>query len=98
MDVFNKLVRSNELIGNDVAIRPEVLKIVALGDDRMDLQRNWGIKGIIKDVTMTGNVLRYEVETEESSFLVDHLNHRGEMFQQGAHVNIIVPKEECVIL
>ncbi|KQL37712.1 ABC transporter ATP-binding protein [Bacillus sp. FJAT-25509] len=98
MDVFHKLVRSNELIGNDVAIRPEVLKLVAVGNDSMDLQRNWGIKGIISDVTMTGNVLRYEVETEESAFLVDNLNHRGEMFQQGEQVNIIVPKKECVIL
>ncbi len=98
MDVFHKLVRSTELKGNDVAIRPEVLQLVTPGDDSMDLQSNWGIKGIIKDVTMTGNVLRYEVESDESSFLVDYLHHRGKMFEQGAHVNILVPKKECVIL
>ncbi|MFD4820444.1 hypothetical protein ACFY5J_27795 [Peribacillus butanolivorans] len=37
----------------------------------MDLQENWGIKGFIKDVSMTGNVL------DESAFLVDYLHHRG---------------------
>ncbi|WP_088067575.1 ABC transporter ATP-binding protein [Gottfriedia luciferensis] len=98
MNVFQKLIRNTELTGNDVAIRPEVMKLVSIGEDDLNLQENWGIKGIITDITMTGNVLRYEVDTEESSFLVDYLHHRGEMFQQGTHVNIIIPKEECVIL
>ncbi|MGG0176805.1 ABC transporter ATP-binding protein [Gottfriedia acidiceleris] len=98
MNVFHKLVRSTELIGNDVAIRPEVLKLVPTDDHQMDSQKNWGIKGIVSDVTMAGNVLRYEVESEGNSFLIDYLHHRGQMFQQGAHVNIIVPKQECVIL
>ncbi|USK71347.1 ABC transporter ATP-binding protein [Peribacillus asahii] len=98
MEVFHKLVRSTELIGNEVAIRPEVLQLVSVVEDSLDLQENWGIKGFIKDITMTGNVLRYEVETEESAFHVDYLHHRGKMFEQGAHVHILVPKKECIIL
>ncbi|MEH7307335.1 ABC transporter ATP-binding protein [Neobacillus drentensis] len=98
MEVFLKLVRSTELKGNEVAIRPEVIQLVSSGEDSLDLQANWGIKGIVKDVTMTGNVLRYEVETESSAFHVDYLHHRGKMFEQGARVHILVPKKECIIL
>ncbi|WP_026565228.1 ABC transporter ATP-binding protein [Bacillus sp. UNC41MFS5] len=98
MEVFHKLVRSTELKGNEVAIRPEVIQLVSSGEDSLDLLANWGIKGIVKDVTMTGNVLRYEVETESSAFHVDYLHHRGKMFEQGARVHILVPKKECIIL
>jgi len=98
IEVFNKLVRSTELKGNDVAVRPEVIKLVSAGEESIDLKDNFGIKGIVKDVTMTGNVLRYEVGTEEEVFHVDYLHHRGEMFEQGAFVHILVPKKECIIL
>jgi len=98
MDVFRKLVQRTELDGNEVAIRPEVLQLVSAGEDHLDLQANWGIKGFIKDVSMTGNVLRYEVETEASAFIVDDLHHQGKMFEQGAQVHILVPKKECIIL
>ena len=98
MEVFRKLVRTTELKGNEVAIRPEVLQLVSVGEDSLDLQGNWGIKGFVKDVSMAGNVLRYEVETEECAFHVDYLHHRGEMFEQGARVHILVPKKECIML
>jgi putative spermidine/putrescine transport system ATP-binding protein len=98
IDVFRKLVQSTEIDGNEVAIRPEVLQLVSASEDHLDLQVNWGIKGFIKDVSMTGNVLRYEVETEESAFFVDDLHHQGKMFEQGAQVHILVPKEECIML
>ncbi|MDP1422042.1 ABC transporter ATP-binding protein [Peribacillus simplex] len=98
MEVFCKLVRTTELKGNEVAIRPEVLQLVSVGEDSLDLQGSWEIKGFIKDVSMAGNVLRYEVETEECAFHVDYLHHRGDMFEQGARVHILVPKKECIIL
>ncbi|WP_045516283.1 ABC transporter ATP-binding protein [Neobacillus niacini] len=98
IEVFHKLVRNSELKGKEVAIRPEVLQLVSTDEDTSDLQDNWRIEGFIKDVSMTGNVLRYEVETVESAFHVDYLHHRGKMFEQGAHVQIIVPKNECIIL
>ncbi|CAH2715142.1 Vitamin B12 import ATP-binding protein BtuD [Neobacillus rhizosphaerae] len=98
IDVFRKLVQSTEIDGNEVAIRPEVLQLVAAGENHLDLQANWDIKGTIKDVSMTGNVLRYEVETEESAFLVDDLHHQGKMLEQGAQVHILVPKKECIML
>ncbi|GIN92167.1 spermidine/putrescine ABC transporter ATP-binding protein [Siminovitchia terrae] len=98
METFRKLVRSTELKGDEVAFRPEVLKLLPNGEESLDLQENWRLKGMIKDVSMTGNVLRYEVESEGSSFHVDDLNHRGAMFDQGTHIQIILPKKECLIL
>ncbi len=48
---------------------------------------------------MAGNVLRYEVEKQRSAlFMLDYLHHRGEMFEQGARVQILVPKKECIML
>ncbi|MFJ8244299.1 ABC transporter ATP-binding protein [Peribacillus asahii] len=98
MEIFRKLIHSTELRGNDVAIRPEVLQLAPVGEERLDLQENWRIKGVIKDVSMTGNVLRYEVETEESSFHVDYLHHQGTMFERGTCVQMFLPKKECIIL
>ncbi|WP_163100001.1 ABC transporter ATP-binding protein [Peribacillus alkalitolerans] len=98
MKAFHKLVRSSELQGDEVAIRPEVLQLASSVEENLNSLESWGIKGYIKDVTMTGNVLRYEVETNESSILVDYLHHRGEMFDQGSRVQIIVPKQECIVL
>lgn len=98
MEVFHKLVHSTELNGKEIAIRPEVLQIVSANEDQLGLHDNWGIKGLVKDVSMTGNVLRYEVETEGAAFLVDNLHHKGKMFEQGAQVQIFVPKKECIIL
>ncbi|MDN3017095.1 ABC transporter ATP-binding protein [Paenibacillus sp. BSR1-1] len=98
MEVFHKLVHSTELNGKEIAIRPEVLQIVSANEGHLGLHDNWGIKGLVKDVSMTGNVLRYEVETEGAAFLVDNLHHKGKMFEQGAQVQIFVPKKECIIL
>lgn len=98
METFRKLIRSTELKGDEVAFRPEVLKLLPIGEENMDLHENWRLKGVIKDVSMTGNVLRYEVESEDSSFHVDDLHHRGAMFEQGTYIQIILPKKECLIL
>ncbi|WP_338751339.1 ABC transporter ATP-binding protein [Bacillus sp. FJAT-52991] len=98
MENFRKLVRSTELKGNEVAFRPEVLTLLPIGEESMDVQENWRLKGFIKDISMTGNVLRYEVETEEFSFHVDYLHQRGAMFEQGSRIQVILPKKECLIL
>ena len=42
MEVFRKLVRSTELKGNEVAIRPEVLQLVSVGDDSVGFTRELG--------------------------------------------------------
>ncbi|UOE56730.1 ABC transporter ATP-binding protein [Bacillus sp. CMF12] len=98
METFCKLVRSTELKGDEVAFRPEVLKLLPIGEESLGLQENWRLKGVIKDVSMKGNVLRYEVESEDSSFHVDDLHHRGAMLEQGTPIQIILPKKECLIL
>lgn len=98
VEVFNKLVRSPELKGNDVAIRPEVLQLTPVEQETMPLQDNWSVKGVIRDISMTGNVLRYEVETDGSIFHVDSLHHQGEKLDQGSPIRILIPKKECIVL
>ncbi|MCM2534434.1 ABC transporter ATP-binding protein [Neobacillus pocheonensis] len=98
VEVFNKLVRSPELNGYEVAIRPEVLQLIPVNQETMILEDNWSVKGMIRDISMTGNVLRYEVETDGSIFHVDSLHHQGEKLDQGSPIRILIPKKECIVL
>ncbi|CRK85007.1 ABC transporter ATP-binding protein [Neobacillus massiliamazoniensis] len=98
IDVFNKLVHSTEMKGQDVAIRPEVLQLVPVGNDIHDQQDKWTAKGLIKDITMTGNVLRYDVEVDGTIFYVDSLHHQWGLLDKGTSVQILIPKKECISL
>lgn len=98
METFRKLVRSTEIKGEEVAFRPEVLKLLPIGEENLDLQENWRLNGVIKDVSMKGNILRYEVESEDCSFHVDDLHHQGAMFEQGTNIQIILSKKDCLVL
>ncbi|MBI0578696.1 ABC transporter ATP-binding protein [Neobacillus cucumis] len=98
VEVFNKLVSSPELKGNEVAIRPEVLQLAPVNQETMTLKDNWSVKGVIRDISMTGNVLRYEVETDGSILHVDSLHHQGEKLDQGSPIRILIPKKECIVL
>ncbi|MED3564376.1 ABC transporter ATP-binding protein [Bacillus xiapuensis] len=98
IEVFNKLIRSPELKGNEVAIRPEVLQLTSVEQETMPLEDNWSVKGVIRDISMTGNVLRYEVETDGSIFHVDSLHHQGGKLDQGSPIRILIPKKECIVL
>ncbi|MDR7002613.1 ABC transporter ATP-binding protein [Neobacillus niacini] len=98
VEIFNKLIRSPEVKGNEVAIRPEVLQLTPVDQDTMHLQDKWSVNGVIRDISMTGNVLRYEVETDGSIFHVDSLHHQGEKLGQGSPIRILIPKKECIVL
>ncbi|MFD0828189.1 ABC transporter ATP-binding protein [Neobacillus sp. M.A.Huq-85] len=98
VEVFNKLIRSPELTGNEVAIRPEVLRLTPVEQETIPLQDNWSVKGVIRDISMTGNVLRYEVETDGSILHVDSLHHQGGKLNQGSPIRILIPKKECIVL
>ncbi|MGG0185822.1 ABC transporter ATP-binding protein [Bacillus rhizoplanae] len=98
VEVFNKLVQSTELKGYEVAIRPEVLQLIPADDNIQPLQDNWMVKGFIRDISMTGNVLRYEIETGGSIFHVDSLHHEGQMMEQGSHIRMLIPKKDCIVL
>ncbi|OIK13042.1 ABC transporter ATP-binding protein [Bacillus sp. MUM 116] len=98
VEVFNKLIRSPELKGNEVAIRPEVLQLTPVEHETMPLEDNWSVRGVIRDISMTGNVLRYEVETDGSIFHVDSLHHQGGKLDQGSPIRILIPKKECIVL
>lgn len=98
VEIFNKLIRSPELKGNEVAIRPEVLQLTPVEQETLHLQDNWSVRGVIRDISMTGNVLRYEVETDGSIFHVDSLHHQREKLDQGSPICILIPKKECIVL
>jgi putative spermidine/putrescine transport system ATP-binding protein len=98
IDVFNRLVHSTEMKGQDVAIRPEVLQLVPVGSDIHAQQEQWTAKGIIKDITMTGNVLRYDVEVGGTIIHVDSLHHQWGLLDKGTLVQILIPKKECIAL
>ncbi|HWI46958.1 MAG TPA: ABC transporter ATP-binding protein [Rummeliibacillus sp.] len=98
INAFNQLVCSTELKGQDVAIRPEVLQLVPADRDLPAQSDNWKTKGSIKDISMTGNVLRYEVEVDGSIFHVDSLHHQGGILDKGTSVQILIPKKDCIAL
>lgn len=98
VEVFNQLICSTEIKGNEVAIRPEVLKLTPAGQDSVSSQDNWLVKGVIKDISMTGNVIRYEVETNGTTLLVDDLHHQGDTVVQGTPIGLLIPKKECIVL
>lgn len=98
LELFKKLVGNTELTGHDVAIRPEVIQLTSDDQEPLQLQDNWAVRGSIRDISMTGNVLRYEVETDGATFHVDSLHHQGNKLEQGAHISILIPKKECVVL
>lgn len=98
INVFNKLVGNIELKGHEVAIRPEVLEVLPVAQDILTTQDNWAIGGFIRDISMTGNVLRYEVETDGSILHVDSLHYQRKILEKGSHVHILIPKKECIVL
>ncbi|MFX3623449.1 MAG: ABC transporter ATP-binding protein [Ectobacillus sp.] len=98
VDIFRKLVRNAELKGGEVAIRPEVLQLLPVDQTIPAPQDNWTVKGCIRDISMTGNVLRYEVEADGSILHVDALHHQGQMLEQGAYIHVLIPKKDCIVL
>lgn len=99
VDVFQRLVQDNiSQEANQVAIRPEIIEIVK--DDQLSFssEDKWMIKGVIKDMWMTGNVLRYDIETGGHILRVDHLHNQQLMFKHGNQVYLLLPKSECILL
>ena len=98
MEQFHSLVPHESLTGTDVAIRPEIMKLRAAGIGEAGSDENvWSIPGVITDISMTGNILRYAVEANGMVFMVDDLHNKNLILQRHTAVNIMIPKDECIV-
>ncbi|WP_243387302.1 ABC transporter ATP-binding protein [Bacillus kexueae] len=95
MIAFKEIVEQCDLQGKEIALRPEVLEIYS-ESDIIEASSAWTMGGKIKEVSMTGNVLRYEIEKNGTVFRVDQL-HRDVVYHRGENVKVIIPKEECIV-
>lgn len=91
---FKKTINTKE-----VAIRPEVIQITKeeLGDEV-----EYNLKGCeVTDVSIIGNIIRYEVRKDELTMNVDVINSGVEFMEDVKlqdKVNIYIPKKQCIFL
>lgn len=79
----------------EVAIRPEVIQITK--DDILNEEYN--LKDCtVEDVSIIGNIIRYEVEKNGLILNVDVINDYIQDIELGEKVNIFIPKEKCIFL
>ncbi len=93
--VFEKLFENN-IKSQDVAVRPEVIKI---SKDKDSSQDSYILKNCkVTDELVIGNIVRYEVLCGEKEINVDIINHKLQEINIGDIVTISIPKEECIYL
>lgn len=88
------------LQGGAFAIRPEVISLSPIGVERpSDLERSWCVEGVVRNLTLKGNVIRYEVEAKKQNLQVDVLNTSdNHWIRLGTTVNMRIPADECIPL
>lgn len=97
IEEFHQMIKKEELVGKEVAIRPEVIELISGSEEMPNDEKKWTADGTILDVSMTGNVLRYEIDVNGVLLHADHLHHHDYMFKQGDHVKVAISKSECVV-
>ncbi|SMO49322.1 ABC transporter ATP-binding protein [Melghirimyces algeriensis] len=94
---FQQMTGNTEFDGFEVAIRPEVIQLSNVDESSMkNKEHYWVLQGRIKDRSMIGNVLRYEIETAKTNVCVDYLHHNVPSFVNGDQVLIHLPKKDCI--
>lgn len=95
-----KLLEMTPPSGEVFAIRPEVISILPVGGDgSMRPDRGWRVEGVIRNLTLKGNVIRYEVESKKQNLQVDVLNTSdNHWIRIGTSVNMWIPADECIPL
>jgi putative spermidine/putrescine transport system ATP-binding protein len=89
----------NQIEGISFAIRPEVIQLHPIDSDTSAFSDNvWIRKGTVEEVTMKGNILRYKIEANGISLLIDQLHQQNRRWNIGTIVHVIIPKSECVTL
>jgi putative spermidine/putrescine transport system ATP-binding protein len=99
MDQFQKMIQTEELAieGQEVAIRPEVIDLVEITADVSNIEEKWIVQGTVQDVSMIGNVIRYEMNVNGILVKVDYLHSHEHFFKQGENLHLIIPKSECIV-
>ncbi len=81
----------------EIAIRPETIEITK--DEVVASQDEIMLKDcIVTDVSVVGNVIRYEVQNKSLTVNVDVINKNTENIGLTDKVSIIIPKKHCVYI
>lgn len=84
------------------AIRPEVIQLQPWQENHLEsfsLHEGWKVKGKVLEITVKGNILRYDILANDVFFHVEMLNNRQQStIYQGMDVAAYIPKEECIPL
>ncbi|MDF2681498.1 MAG: ABC-type spermidine/putrescine transport system, ATPase component [Brevibacillus sp.] len=88
------------LQGVAFAIRPEVISLSPVGvEGSSGSERGWRVEGVVRNLTLKGNVIRYEVEVKKQNLQVDVLNTSdNHWIRLGTTVNMRIPADECIPL
>jgi putative spermidine/putrescine transport system ATP-binding protein len=76
-----------------VVIRPET---IALSREKPAADGCWVLRGKVLGNTPRGNVLRYELQVEDTVFHVDALFRSFHMFEDGEELYLAIPKHDCL--
>jgi len=82
---------------SQVAIRPEVVCMEPSEAEPQPPGDAWSFRGKVCDITMMGNVLRYEVTTDGPNLLVDQLHRNQAMLPPGTPVRLSVARSELIL-
>ena len=97
-DVFQQHFKKN-INTKEVAIRPEVIQITK---EELGNEVEYNLKDCeVTDVSITGNVIRYETRKDNLTMNIDVINNDIYDIQDiklGDKVNIFVPKKQCIFL
>ncbi len=97
MQDFYQLVGNHSLRGNEMAIRPEMIQICDGSDCDGEEVDEWIAGGTIAQVFMTGNVLRYEIDTSVAVIRVDELHAGNRVRIPGEEVRLRFPRSACLV-
>lgn len=93
-DAFSKLVHER-IESKDVAIRPELIEISREPFGRSD---SYEIKGVVRDNTPHGNILRYTITSGDITLQTDILFDSSLLFDNGIELYLTFRKEDCLPL
>lgn len=94
---FYQLVGNHSLRGNEVAIRPEMIQIHDGSEPIRVETEEWVTEGTIAQVFLTGNVLRYEINTPVTLIRVDELHSGNHVYRPGEEVKLSFPRSACLV-
>ena len=93
--VFRRLTGMESADDSTVVIRPET---IALSREKSEDSGCYIMYGRVLGNTPRGNVLRYEIEVEDTVFRVDTLFRSFHMFEDGEELYLSIPKHDCLVV